>query len=72
MEFDINEIVIQLVQGNACIHEKYSDSFVDNLRKKNACKKITEEFENITGYSMEGAYFVNTFINEINMEKIFL
>lgn len=61
-----------MVQEHSCIYKNSSDRFVDNLTKKNAWIRITKEFENITGYPMESAYFVTTFMNEINDQKMFL
>lgn len=56
--FDLNELVIQLVQGRKCLYAKSKDYFRDTVQKKGAWIGVAEEITQITGKIIGCKYFL--------------
>lgn len=62
MEIDENEIIIQIVSDYKCIYDKSSESYKDNVFKKNAWLQIADRVNKITEIPIDGKFCSNVLI----------
>lgn len=59
MEIDENEIIIQIMSEYKCIYDKFSDTYKDNILKKNAWLEIADRVNKITKIGIDGKFSSN-------------